>query len=150
MSAELAGALGLSCAFAAHLNPTGAAEAVDTYRTTFTGAEPRVLLSVPVIAADTDARAEWLAASIRLKVLSRARGTRILLPSAEEANAVDLGADDRALIRERLDGHVVGSAATVKDALQRLADDTGADELALTTAVHDHVVRCRYEICASL
>ncbi|MCE3552237.1 LLM class flavin-dependent oxidoreductase [Pseudonocardia sp. RS11V-5] len=150
-SAELAGALGLPYAFAAHLNPAGAAEAVGTYRTAFVGAAPRVLLGVPVIAADTDARAEWLAASIALKVLDRARGERRLLPTAEEANAYPYTAEDRAVIRERLAGHVVGSAATVQDALQRLVDDTGADELMITTPVHDHIARRRsYEICGTL
>ncbi|MFR9804728.1 hypothetical protein ACL02T_20940 [Pseudonocardia sp. RS010] len=45
----------------------------------------------------------------------------------------------------------VACAATVQDALQRLVDDTGADEPALTTAVHDHAARRRpYEICATL
>jgi luciferase family oxidoreductase group 1 len=149
-SAELAGALGLPYAFAAHLNPAGAIEAVDTYRTAFAGDDPQVLLGVPVIAADTDARAEWLAASIGLKVLGRTRGERILLPSAEAANTRPYTADERSLIRERLAGHVIGSPATVKDGLQRLVDDTGADELMITTPVHDHAARRRsYEICAA-
>jgi hypothetical protein len=39
----------------------------------------------------------------------------------------------------------------VRDALRRLVDDTGADELTLTTPLHDHAARRRsYEICAAL
>ena len=57
------------------------------FRPSAAAAEPVTLVSVSVIAAEDDDRARWLAGPVRLKVLSRARGRRILLPSPEEAAA---------------------------------------------------------------
>jgi alkanesulfonate monooxygenase SsuD/methylene tetrahydromethanopterin reductase-like flavin-dependent oxidoreductase (luciferase family) len=71
-SAELAAELGLPYAFAHHLNPGEAARATEAHRRS--GAA--TLVSVSVIAAEDDERAEWLAGSTRLKVLSRVRGHR--------------------------------------------------------------------------
>jgi luciferase family oxidoreductase group 1 len=70
-SAELAGARGLSYAFAHHLNPGGAAAATRAYRERTSAP---LVVSVSVIAAEDDERAEWLAGSTRLKVLSRGPG----------------------------------------------------------------------------
>ena len=154
-SAELAGELGLPYAFAHHLNPGSAAEATRTYRERFRpsgpGATPRTLVSVSVIAAEDDERAQWLAGSIRLKVLCRARGNRILLPSPEDAAAHPHLDGDRAEISARSHGLIVGSAETVCAQLQAVLDETGADEVMVTTPVHGHADRCRsYELVSSL
>jgi len=145
-SARLAGELGLAYAFAHHLNPRDAAEATRTYRSSFRPSAleaPATLISVSVIAAETGERAEWLAGPTRVKVLRRLRGERILLPSPEEA-ASQPGAD----LTDRL---VVGSPATVRDRLRTVLEETGADELMLTTPVHDHDDRRRsYELVARL
>ncbi|AHH95945.1 LLM class flavin-dependent oxidoreductase [Kutzneria viridogrisea] len=152
-SARLAGSLGLAYAFAHHLNPSGAAEAVHTYRELFqspTGT-PSTLVSVSVIAADTEERAEWLAGSTRLKVLSRVRGQRILLPSPEEAAARSYTEQDRAEIAARSGSVLVGSPDTVRERLQAVLDDTGAEELMITTPVFDHGDRRRsYELVSQI
>jgi luciferase family oxidoreductase group 1 len=154
VSAQLAGSLGLAYAFAHHLNPGSAAEATHTYRDVFQPAgltAPSTLVSVSVIAADTDERAEWLAGSTRLKVLSRVRGQRILLPSPEEAAAYPYTDDDRAEIAARSGGVLVGSPETVRKQLQCVLDDTEADELMVTTPVYDHSDRRRsYELVSDI
>jgi alkanesulfonate monooxygenase SsuD/methylene tetrahydromethanopterin reductase-like flavin-dependent oxidoreductase (luciferase family) len=44
---------------------------------------------------------------------------------------------------------VVGSPDTVRDGVRRLAEETGADELIVAAAIHDHAARLRsYEILA--
>lgn len=152
-SAQLAAELGLRYAFAHHLAPANAAAALRAYREGFrpAGGGPELLVSVSVIAADTDAHAQWLAGSTRLKVLSRRRGRRILLPSPQEAASHPYTDDDRALIAEVSGGVLVGSADTVGDLLQALLDETGAGELMVTTPVYDHAERVRsYEILAGL
>jgi luciferase family oxidoreductase group 1 len=148
-SAELAGELGLPYAFAHHLNPVGAAEAMRVYRDR--AAAPVTLVSVSVIAAEDDERAEWLAGSTRLKVLSRVRGNRILLPSPEEAAAYPYTDSDRAEIAARSGAVVVGGPETVAKQLRKVLDDTGTDELMVTTPLYYHADRRRsYELVAAL
>lgn len=154
-SAELAGELGLPYAFAHHLAPGAAAEATRVYRERFrpsgVAAAPATLVSVSVIAAEDDDRARWLAGPIRLKVLSRARGRRILLPTPEEAAAHPYSDDDRAEIAARSPGLLTGGPETVTEHLRAVLDETGADELMVTTPVHDHADRLRsYELLASV
>jgi len=148
-SAELAGELDLPYAFAHHLNPDGAAGATRAYLARATA--PAMLVSVSVIAAEDDDRAEWLAGSTRWKVLSRVRGNRILLPSPEDAAAVPHTADDRAELAARAGGVLVGSQETVAKRLQAVLDDTGADELMVTTPLYHHADRRRsYELVAAI
>ena len=145
-SAELAGALGLPYAFAHHLNPAEAVRATRIYRTSC--AVPSVLLSVAVIVAETTDRAEWLALPHRVKVLNRKRGTHILLPSPDDAAAAKFRAAELA---ECTPGLVAGDQETVRKSLQALIDDTGADELMVTTPVFDHTDRRRsYELAGEL
>jgi luciferase family oxidoreductase group 1 len=147
-SAELAGELGLPYAFAHHLNPGGAAAAMRVYRDRAT--TPTTVVSVSVIAAEDDERAEWLAGSTRLKVLSRVRGNRILLPSPETAAAYPYTDSDRAEIATRSGAVLVGGPETVAKHLRAVLDDTGADELMVTTPLYYHADRRRsYELIAT-
>jgi len=136
-SAAFAAERGLEYAFAHHLAPDVPIKAD--------------LVSVSVIAAEDDERAEWLAGSTRLKVLSRIRGTRIRLPSPEEAAAFPYTADDRAEIAKRSDAVLTGGPDTLVPKLQRILDDTGSGELMVTTPLYHHADRRRsYELVASL
>ncbi|MGV9383971.1 LLM class flavin-dependent oxidoreductase [Nonomuraea sp. NPDC003707] len=154
-SADLAAELGLPYAFAHHLNAQMAVDAMRTYRERFRpsdhAATPTTLVSVSVIAAEDDERAEWLAGSTRLKVLSRVRGNRILLPSPEDAAAYPYTDDDRAEIAARSDGVLVGGPSAVIEHLQSVLDATGTDELMITTPLYHHADRRRsYELIASI
>ena len=154
-SARLAGELGLPYAFAHHLRPAAAVEATRAYRRSFRPSAERpapvTLVSVSVIAADTDGEAEWLAGSTRLKVLSRLRGRRIRLPSPQDAAAHPYDAADRAELAARAGEVLVGSIATVRPLLRQVLDDTSADELMITTPVYDHTARRHsYELLADL
>jgi luciferase family oxidoreductase group 1 len=133
-SARLAASLDLAYAFAHHLNPQNAAEATLTYREACP--EPELIVSVSAIVAETDARAEWLARPIRSKVARRKLGERILLPSPDDVDSA-----------EPILGMLVGAPDTVRKQLQVVADETGADELMITTPIHDHADRRRsYEL----
>ncbi|NKE61653.1 LLM class flavin-dependent oxidoreductase [Lentzea sp. PSKA42] len=127
-TAGLASELGVPFAFARHLSPDQTCKAD--------------LVSVSVIAAETDERAEWLAGPIRMKVRSRGEGNRILLPSPEEA-AAHPGPDD---------GHVlVGGPETITRKLQAVLDETATEELMITSPIYHHADRRRsYELVASI
>lgn len=155
VSGQLAGSLGLPYAFAHHLNPDGAAAATHLYRKSFQPSSlcpsPTILVSVSAIAAETDQRAEWLAGSIRLKILSRIRGRRILLPSPDAAATYSYTEEDRAEITARSRNVLVGSPDTVSKALQAVLDTTGAHELMVTTPVYGHRERRQsYELVSDL
>lgn len=151
-SARLAGSLGLAYAFAHHLNPGEAAAATRVYRDSFQSdgvrlTAPSTVVSVAVIVADGDERADWLAGPTRLKTLSRAHGLRMLLPSPLDAAAYPYSAADHAEIAACSDRLHVGSPRTVRASLRGVLDETGADELMVTTPVFDHADRRRsYEL----
>lgn len=154
-SARVAGERGLPYAFANHLNPDNAGSALKLYRDTFVPSihrpQPHCLVSVSAIAADTDERAEWLAGSTRLKVLSRSHGRPIRLPSAETAARYSYSDDDRAEINRRKDSVVVGSLDSVASRLRELASELLVDEIMVATPVHAHKDRMRsYELLGSL
>jgi alkanesulfonate monooxygenase SsuD/methylene tetrahydromethanopterin reductase-like flavin-dependent oxidoreductase (luciferase family) len=74
-----------------------------------------------------------------------------LLPSPDEAPAYPHTGDDQAAIDAKFAGVGCGSLDTVAKALQTLLDDTGADELMITTQVYDHADRRRsYELVGEL
>ena len=125
-TAELAAELGVPFAFARHLSPDQSCRAD--------------LVSVAVICAETDDRAEWLAGPIRAKVRSREEGNRILLPSPHDVAA------------QPDDGRVlVGGPETIARKLQAVLDETGTGELMITTPVFHHADRRRsYELIASI
>jgi alkanesulfonate monooxygenase SsuD/methylene tetrahydromethanopterin reductase-like flavin-dependent oxidoreductase (luciferase family) len=79
--------------------------------------EPTVLVSVPVIAADSDEHANWLAGSTKLKYLGRRTGKRVLLPSPEDAAKYPYPDEDRALIEAQFAEMIVGNPATVAKGL---------------------------------
>ncbi len=153
--AQVAGALGFGFAFARHINPYGAELAMQLYRERFSPSEnlpaPRAILACSVICAETDARAAALAMSANLSFLRLRRGQPGLLPSPEEAQAYPYTDEERAQIAARRDHLVVGGPETVRARLTDLIAQTGADELMVTTMVHDHAERRRsYELLAEL
>ncbi|WP_130291553.1 MsnO8 family LLM class oxidoreductase [Pseudonocardia sediminis] len=155
VSARLAASLGLPYSFGHHINPAGTVAALDVYRSGFRPSRdrdrPRVMVAVPVIAADTDGRAERLAGPIKAKVVSRSRGTSILLPSPEDAATSDWTDEERMMVDERFAHYVIGSQDTVETGLRTLLDATGADELAIQAPIHGHADRRRsYEMVAEI
>jgi luciferase family oxidoreductase group 1 len=152
-SAELAAAIGTGFAFAHHFAEYDALSAMLSYRAHFkpsaTLAQPYAILAAAVIAADSDAEAERIAASADLNFVNRAKGEYLPLASPAEAAAYRYTAVDR----ERLARHrarlIVGGIESVKRRLLALIESTHSDELMITTTVYDHSARRRsYELLA--
>jgi len=152
-SAELAAAVSMGFAFAHHFSDYDAESAMLFYRAHFKPsanmAEPYAILAAAVIAADTDAEAERLAASADLHHIRRAKGEYAALASPEEAAAYDYTPIDRERIARYRTRLIVGGTVAVKDRLLRLVEATRANELMVTTAVYDHAASRRsYELLA--
>lgn len=142
-SAELAGVLGLPFAFAHHFDMGGTLQATELYHRHFRPsavlATPHLIVTANVLAADTQADADWHAAPGRLTSLGRRTGRFIRLPSPQDASVhPDLEQANR-LPTSR----VVGDADTVVAGLRQLVDRTGADELMVTSVAYDLTARQR-------
>ncbi|HKN98512.1 MAG TPA: LLM class flavin-dependent oxidoreductase [Pseudonocardiaceae bacterium] len=154
-SAQLAGMLGLPFAFAHHFSAANTLPAAELYRRTFSPSDvlerPYLMIAAAVIAAEDDERAEWLAGPSGLSFVRLRQGRPGPLPSPEEAAAYHYTEADRAVLADRRAGSIVGGPDTVRRAVEKLLAATGADELMVTTMVHDPADRRRsYELLAGL
>lgn len=143
--AQVAAMLGVGFAFARHLNPRGAADAIAVYRDRFTPTGrsdgPRVILATSAICADTSARADDLAASMALGVIRLRSGRAAPLPTPDEALAYPYDEGELDQVRRYRRAQVVGTADEVSDELRELVRATVADELMLMAMVHSHEER---------
>jgi len=154
-SAQLAGEKGLPYAFASHFAPHYMHEAIRVYRNHFKPSavldQPYVMLGVPLVAADSDEQAEYLATSAYQRILALIRGQSLVqkppvnsmqglwLPHEKEAVASFLGLA------------VVGGPEKVRARLEVLLEQTGADELIFTCDLYDFADRLRaFEILAQV
>jgi alkanesulfonate monooxygenase SsuD/methylene tetrahydromethanopterin reductase-like flavin-dependent oxidoreductase (luciferase family) len=72
-------------------------------------------------------------------------------PTPEEAAAYPYTEAERAFIDDRRSSQIIGSPDTVAKQVAELLESTGADELMVTTMVHDPVDRLRsFELLADL
>jgi luciferase family oxidoreductase group 1 len=154
-SAQLAGHIGAAFAFAHHFATFDAAEAMRLYRESFRPSpshdKPYAILGTHVVCADTDAEAERLATTVDLNIVRRAKGEYLPLASPEEAAAYDYTQVDRTRIAQNRTKLSVGSPATVKARLLPLIEATQAQELMVTTMIHDHAARKHsYELLAEM
>ncbi|MDX1647245.1 MAG: LLM class flavin-dependent oxidoreductase [Longimicrobiales bacterium] len=151
-SARLAGEIGAGYAFASHFSPTPAGPAVAMYRETFEPSddfpEPRVILALSVVCAETTDEAYELSLSVQLQFSRIRKGTAGPVPSPEEARAE--GWTPRGNPRGPVGGLVVvGDPGEVRTEIERRAAAVSADEVMIMTIVHDPGARTRsYELIA--
>ena len=151
--AQLAAYLGRPFAFASHFAPDMLLQALDIYRSTFRPSasypQPYAMVGTNVIAADTDAEAQKLFTSIQQRFLGMVRNQRGPLPPPVDNMDALWSPAERRQVERMLAVAVVGSPATVRDGLRALVERTGADELIIAGATHDHAARLRsYELIA--
>jgi len=152
-SAQVAAFLGLPFAFAHHFSPDNTLSALATYRAQFNPSDdlqqPYALIAAAVVCADSDARARWLALPGALSFLRLRSGRPGLLPTPEEAVAYPYTEQEQAFIDQRQAHQIIGDPTGVTRGLTQLLEETHADELMLTTVVHDHTDRLRsYQLVA--
>ena len=148
-SAQLAGVLGLPFVFAHHFDMGGTVEATEVYRTNFVPsdvlAEPKVLVTASVLAADSHEEAERLAAPNRIRRLGLRTGRLLPLMSPQEASTHPTY--ERALAMDS--SALVGTAESVAAGIADLAARTGAAEVMLFTSTFDLADRLRsFELVA--
>ena len=146
-SAQLAAYLGLPYAFASHFAPRMLHQALAIYRQTFKPsaalAKPYAIVGVPVIAAPTEAEAQFLASSTYQRVLGILTGNRTRLQPPVEGFMEQVSERERAAIADFLAVGIIGGPQTVRAGLQALAQATQADEFMLVSDVFDVDLRLR-------
>ena len=149
-SADAAGQLGLPYAAAHFINPVPTRRSVEHFRESWRSngheGEPKLLLAVGAIAAETEAEAQYHYASQRLRRLLRDRGEwdNGPIPTPEDA-LTRLGESPPALTADGSEWPrmFVGSVEQVHKGLSEMAEALEIDELMLITVVHSHEARRR-------
>ncbi len=147
-SAQLAGMLGLPFAFAAHFAPEYLYAAAQLYREQFRRSEvlrkPYLMVAVQVIAAETDEAARRLFTTPQQRFLRLIRNQPVeLLPPVDSMEALWHDDMERAAVESRLREAIVGSNATVQAGLEKLVNDTGADEIIVVTDTYEPADRLK-------
>ena len=145
-SAQLAAALGLPFAFAAHFAPDLLMQAFAEYRSRFRPSDrlvrPHAMICVNAFAADTDAEARRLFTSLEQAFIALRQGRPGPLPAP-----VDPDSEALRTVRPMLAGTfryaVVGGPETVRNGLEQVVRTTGADEVMITASIHDPAGRRR-------
>jgi len=154
-SAQLAAKLGLPFAFAAHFAPAQLFPALQLYHSSFKPSgylkEPYTMACVNVIAADTDEIAHYLATSAYQLVLGLIRNNR--KPLAPPTAHMDTlwSAEERAAVNQMFYYSFVGSTDTLAAELTSFVENTGVNEIMITTHVFDVNAKLRsLELTGSL
>lgn len=154
-SAQLAAHLGLPFAFASHFAPDLLLSALEVYRARYRPSAarpaPHAMVGVNVVCAASDAEAAHLFTSIQQRFLGMQRGQRGPLPVPIDPAELETlwTPHEKAQVQRMLVASAVGSPDTVRRQLAALVAQTGADELIVAGAIHDHAARlASYEAIA--
>jgi luciferase family oxidoreductase group 1 len=151
--AQLAAALGLPYAFASHFAPDALIPALEVYRDQFRESEqlqePYAMVAANVIVADEDAEARRLYTSLQQSFTNIQRGSRGQLPPPIDDIEAYWTPEEKLRVSSMLHRSFVGSPETVRSGLEDFVAETGADELIVASAIHEHAARLRsYELLA--
>jgi luciferase family oxidoreductase group 1 len=151
-SAHLAAKIGRPYAFASHFAPGELLQALAIYRREFQPSpeldKPYVMVGVPMMAAEDDERAEFLATTMYLRSLGILKGGRApLQPPVEEMQWSEA---ERYAVAERMSLFVVGGPERVRAGFAAIVEATRADELILVSDAYDRADRIKsFEVAMS-
>lgn len=125
---------GLGFAFAAHLAPQLAIPILRSYRKEFKPSlymkEPKSILAIGVIAAETEQEAKYLAGPVELMwARMRTGSSNLSFPTLEEAQAHIYTPDEEAARNANKDRFVIGNVNDVANQLRQMAKASLVDEI---------------------
>ena len=142
-SAYVAAALGLIYAFAGHINPHEADQAIQIYRERFQPSEylskPYVILGTWLFAADTDEKAKHLHSATQRSFLNMAEGkkSRSGYPRPVENYENQLTSSQKILLTRMMGMNVMGSLDSVIDQLKKMIKTYQPNEIIGVTAMSE-------------
>jgi luciferase family oxidoreductase group 1 len=143
--AQLAAALGLPFAFASHFAPAALMQALAIYRERFRPSPelsaPYAMVTVNVVAADTDAEARHQFTSMQQAFTNVRRGQPAKVPPPIDDIETFWTPYERSQLEAVLACSFVGSPGTVERDLRGFLDKTQPDEVLVAAHFHDHLAR---------
>lgn len=140
-SAQLAAKRGLPYAFAGHFAPRLMRDALRIYQTQFVPSaaleKPYAMLGMPVVVADTEGEAKYLATTGHQRILALLRGNPLWLKPPVESMDGLWNLEEELNVREFLSLAAVGNPTQVKARLEQLAGELGIDEFMFTIDVYE-------------
>jgi luciferase family oxidoreductase group 1 len=152
-SAQLAAQMGLPFAFASHFAPELLLDALAIYRRYFQPSnyleKPYAIVGLPMIAAETDEEAEYLATSPRLRFLNLIRGKTIYASPPVKSMDGLWSEAEKAVVEGKLGVSIIGGPQTIRRKLAQFLQQTQADEIMITSDAYEHAKRLRsFELIA--
>ena len=145
--ATIGASIGVRYAFAGHFAMRHARQAIPLYRSRFRPSDdlktPYAILAVTVICGDDDEHAQRLAAPLRVGVVHLRTGRPMPIVSVEDALRHRFTPEEQAIVDDFMNGAVIGGPSHVRAGLEQLVQETGADEIMLSTLMADHDERLR-------
>ncbi|MGQ3049059.1 LLM class flavin-dependent oxidoreductase [Niveispirillum sp.] len=153
--AQLAAELGLPFGFASHFAPGSLDQALAIYRDRFRPSaqqqRPHALVGVNIIAAESDAEAQYLATSQQMSFTHMVRGTRRLTQPPIADIETYWSPREKMHVQQMLACSIIGGPETVRRGVDALLERTHADELMIVSDMFDFGKRLRsFEIIAGL
>ncbi|TWE12728.1 LLM class flavin-dependent oxidoreductase [Rudaeicoccus suwonensis] len=146
--AQAAGLLGTAFAFAGHFGDADPAEAFDAYRSNFRPngrpgslEEPHSMLAVAAITAETQEHTAELGRAAALSMVRLRQNRPGPLPSPQEAAAHEWSDLEESMASSFARFTTIGTPERVAAGVTARAEACGADELMVTTNIHDAVER---------
>lgn len=141
-SAGLAAQVGASYTFAQFINGEGGEDAVRLYKERFKpsilGDQPRSIVAVFVLCAETEEAAERLAKSLDYSLLANEQGMVTEgFPSLDTALSYQYSPYEKKRIEDNRKRMVIGTRGQVKKQLLKLAEAYGTEEIMAVTITHD-------------
>ena len=146
-SAFLAAELGLPYAFASHFAPQQLMPAIRIYRERFKPSKqldkPYIMPCINVIAADTDAEADYLSTSMKQMFMGVVTGDRKPMPPPVDDMSTVWSPQQRMMVQQMLAYSFIGSREKVMEELKSFLEQTRADELMIASYVYDFEQRLK-------
>lgn len=144
-SAQLAAKRGLPYAFAGHFAPRLMREAVRIYQTQFqpsaTLDKPYVMLGMPIIVAETEDEAKFLSTTSHQRILALLRGHPLWLKPPVETMDGLWNIEEELHVKDFLGLAAVGTAAQIKNKLEKLVAELHINEFMFTNDLYDPAKR---------
>ncbi len=146
-SAQLAAALGLPFAFAAHFAPELLLQALAIYRQQFKPSpsldKPYAMACINVAAADSDREARFIFTSMQQQFINLRRGRPGPLPAPVEDIEALWSSGEQYGVEQALRMSIVGDRDRVQAGLQKVITETAVDELMINGQIFNHQARLR-------
>ncbi|MGI2174849.1 LLM class flavin-dependent oxidoreductase [Shewanella ulleungensis] len=146
-SAQLAAQRGLPYVFAGHFAPRFLSEAIALYRREFTPsavlAKPYVMVGLPLVAAPTDAEAQYLSTTSKQRILALIRGQEMWLKPPVDSMDGLWSEQEKSYVDSFLSLSICGGPATIKHRLEVFVEQLGVDEVMFTNDLYSNEHRLR-------